>query len=415
MVRAMFYKDVFVPKQRHIKATVKLRTSTQRAQVQALIDSGATDNFISPMLANQYKLPLEKIDHPRIIHNVDGTCNSLGSVTHATNLEVSYGINKVMQHFFIINLGGDEMLLGYPFLAQTNPPIDWKEGKFYGNIIIATEDAGQWTPERQDTFPIRVDPEMYETEEPDLTFIPNNERGIVHYPKKLLRRTTTAIELAVQAADKKERPWQEQVPKVYHQYRKVFSEEAAQRFPGKRPYDHAIELTDDAPAAMDCKIYSLAPAEQTALNKFLKEHLKKKYIKRSNSNYASPFFFVKKKDGKLRPVQDYRRLNKYTVRNQYPLPLIKELITKICNKDWFTKFDVRWGYNNIRIHKGDKWKAAFKTNRGLFEPKVMFFGLTNSPATFQTMMDDIFREEIAKGEVIIYMDNILIPTKGTLH
>jgi len=70
--------------------------------------------------------------------------------------------------------------------------------------------------------------------------------------------------------------------------------------------------------------------------------------------------------------------------------------------------DIRWGYNNIRIKEGDEWKAAFRTNQGLFEPLVMFFGLTNSPATFQTMMNDIFREEIAEGWVVIYMDDILV-------
>jgi hypothetical protein len=73
--------------------------------------------------------------------------------------------------------------------------------------------------------------------------------------------------------------------------------------------------------------------------------------------------------------------------------------------------DVRWGYNNICIKDGDTWKAAFRTNRGLFEPLVMFFGLTNSPATFQTMMNDIFREEIAEGWVVIYMDDILVFSK----
>jgi hypothetical protein len=73
--------------------------------------------------------------------------------------------------------------------------------------------------------------------------------------------------------------------------------------------------------------------------------------------------------------------------------------------------DVRWGYNNIRIKDGDTWKAAFRTNRGLFEPLVMFFGLTNSLATFQTMMNDIFREEIAEGWVVIYMDDILVFSK----
>jgi Reverse transcriptase (RNA-dependent DNA polymerase) len=118
--------------------------------------------------------------------------------------------------------------------------------------------------------------------------------------------------------------------------------------------------------------------------------------------------FMQKKDGKLQPVQDYHNLNKWTVPNKYPLPLIPDLIHSIARKMLFTKFDVQWGYNNIPIKPGDEWKAAFKTSEGLFEPTVMFFGLTNSPAMFQTMMDDIFQEEIAQGWVKIYMDDIII-------
>jgi hypothetical protein len=126
---------------------------------------------------------------------------------------------------------------------------------------------------------------------------------------------------------------------------------------------------------------------------------------------ASPFFFVKKKDGRLRPVQDYRKLNLVTVKNAYPLPLISDLINQLRGARYFTKLDVRWGYNNVRIKKGDEWKAAFRTNRGLFEPLVMFFGLTNSPATFQTMMNEVFQDLIAKGNVAIYLDDILIFSK----
>jgi len=96
------------------------------------------------------------------------------------------------------------------------------------------------------------------------------------------------------------------------------------------------------------------------------------------------------------------------IKNKYPLPLISDLIDKLKNATIFTKFDVRWGYNNVCIHPGDEWKAAFKTNCGLFEPQVMFFGLTNSPATFQAMMNKIFTEEIREGHVVIYLDDILI-------
>jgi Reverse transcriptase (RNA-dependent DNA polymerase) len=75
---------------------------------------------------------------------------------------------------------------------------------------------------------------------------------------------------------------------------------------------------------------------------------------------------------------------------------------------YFTKLDLRWGYNNVQIKKGDKWKAAFRTNRGLFEPMVMLFGLCNSPAMFQAMMDDYFHDMIDEGWLVIYMDDILI-------
>jgi len=102
------------------------------------------------------------------------------------------------------------------------------------------------------------------------------------------------------------------------------------------------------------------------------------------------------------------------IRNTYPLLLIKELVQQLVKKKWFTKFDICWGYNNVCIKNGNQWKAAFKTNRGLFEPTIMFFGLTNSPATFQTMMDEIFKEEVTLGNLFIYMDDILIATTGSL-
>ena len=90
------------------------------------------------------------------------------------------------------------------------------------------------------------------------------------------------------------------------------------------------------------------------------------------------------------------------------MPLIQELVDKLKGSRVFSKLDVRWGYNNVRIKEGDEWKAAFRTNRGLFEPTVMFFGLTNSPATFQTMMNDILRDLIDEGHVTVYLDDVLI-------
>jgi hypothetical protein len=254
MIRVVFNADAFVPKQQSVKATVKLRTKDKKGQVKALIDSGATDNFIAPTLARRYKFPTYKLGQPRTIHNVDGTQNSLRNITEATDLEVYYGPIMKKETFFIINLGGDEMLLGYPFLSNTNPPINWKTSTFYGNVTIATKDAHLWTPERQLQLLKEIKPEMYETEKHDPHFIPSNKRGTILYPKKYLRKTTTATDLAIEARDKKEQTWQEIVPKPYHAYGKVFNEIKAMHFPKSRPWDHAIEFTEDIPKTIDCKL-----------------------------------------------------------------------------------------------------------------------------------------------------------------
>ena len=126
---------------------------------------------------------------------------------------------------------------------------------------------------------------------------------------------------------------------------------------------------------------------------------------------ASPVFFIKKKDGTLWLVQDYRALNALTIKNRYLLPLISELVNQLRGAKYFTKLDIRWGYNNVHMKEGDEWKVAFCMNRGLFEPLVMFFRLMNSPSTFQTMMNDIFHNLIMEGVVCVYLDDILIFSK----
>src|SRR5882724_2060071 len=99
-----------------------------------------------------------------------------------------------------------------------------------------------------------------------------------------------------------------------------------------------------------------------------------------------------------------------TMKNTYPLPLIPDILNKVskAKAKYFMKLDICWGYTNMHIKEGDEWKTTFWMNQGLFKPLVMFFGLMNSPATFQTMMNDIFKELIDEGVVTIYMDDILI-------
>jgi hypothetical protein len=204
-------------------------------------------------------------------------------------------------------------------------------------------------------------------------------------------KTNIATELAIEENSKKIDKMDKQlVPAKYHRYLDIFSKEKAHHFPESRPWNYKIEMKEGF-EPKSFKNYNLH--WQNELDKFLKKNLKKGYIQPSQSPMASPFFFVSKKNGKFQPCQDYRYLNNWMVKNSYPLPLVLEIMDKLKGTKYFTKLDICWDYNNVQIRKGDKWKAAFKTNKGLFKPTVMFFGMCNSPATFQanifmTMIDN---------------------------
>ena len=138
------------------------------------------------------------------------------------------------------------------------------------------------------------------------------------------------------------------------------------------------------------KVYSLSREERGEVQAFVEDQLWKGYIQPSKSPQTSPVHFMAKKDGKRRMVQDYRHINQWTIRNGYLLPLIADILDRVGKRKMFTKLDLRWGYNNVRIKEGDEWKAAFTMHIRAYEPTVMYFRLTNSPATFQTMMNDLF-------------------------
>src|ERR1700761_3038769 len=381
---------------------VFVNTRSIRAETSALLDCGATENFVHIDYARKKRLPVKMLTTPRKIINVDGTANAQGDIKFYTDLQVQQGKRRVLLRFFLTDIGDRDFILGYPWFGAMQPNIDWARGWIASEqlpVIFRTKDS-----RRLLLVPRQVNvPRQPPHQTTHLAFVtyPSNVRS----PKQ-----TLASQLA-ERHQTKEKP---SLPEEYKRHAKVFSEQEAQRFPGPRIWDHAIELKKDAPATIPGRVYALTQSEQKALQEFLSEHLRKGYIRPSKSPYASPFFFIKKKDGKLRPVQDYRRVNEWTIRNRYPLPLIPELINRVKGSSLFSKFDVRWGYNNVRIKAGDEWKAAFITNEGLFEPRVMFFGLTNSPATFQTMMNAIFAQELREGWVTIYMDDILIHTADDL-
>ena len=140
---------------------------------------------------------------------------------------------------------------------------------------------------------------------------------------------------------------------------------------------------------------------------YITENLREGFIRRSQSPCGAPIVFTKKVDRTLRLCVDYRGLNKITIKNRYPLQLIGKLLERISRAKYFTKFDVRDGYNQLRIASGEEWKTVFRCHYGLFEYMVMPFGLCNAPGTFQHYLNDTFRDFLDEF-LMVYLDDMLI-------
>jgi hypothetical protein len=196
------------------------------------------------------------------------------------------------------------------------------------------------------------------------------------------------------------------IPAEYQDYADVFSKTEAHKLPEHRPYDLSIPLQEGtAPPLLP--VYNLSPLELDVLRKYIDENLRKGFIRHSQSPAGAPILFVKKADGSLRLCVDYRGINKITIKNRYPLPLIPELLDKVGKAKRFTALDMRDGYHLLRMAKGEEWKTAFRTRYGLFEYNVVPFGLCNAPAAFQHLMNDVLREYLDVF-VVIYLDDVLI-------
>jgi len=200
---------------------------------------------------------------------------------------------------------------------------------------------------------------------------------------------------------------EELVPRKILKWRKVFGKVESERMPTRKVWDHAIDLKEIFKPQKK-RIYPLSKNERKKVQKFMEDQLRKGYIRPSKSPQMSLVFFVKKKNGSKQMVMDYYNLNDQIVKNNYLLPLITELMS---SKKVFTKMDLRWGFNNVRIKEEDEWKGAFTMHVGSFEPIVIFFRMTNLPAIFQVIMNEILRDFINKEKVAAFIDNVLVGTE----
>ncbi len=200
------------------------------------------------------------------------------------------------------------------------------------------------------------------------------------------------------------------IKQVLDEFSNVMPEDLLEDLAPKRRIDHVIEVMPGV-APLAKAPYRMSHEELRELKVQLEELLMKGYIKPSKLSYGAPILFVHKKDGMLKMCVDYKALNRAMVKNQYPLPRINDLFYRLSGAKVFSKIDLRSRYYQIRVAEGDEEKTVCRTRYGSYEFLVMPFGLTNAPATFCTLMNDIFREWL-DDFVVVYIDNILIYSRS---
>ena len=240
----------------------------------ALIDSGASRNFINTSLVKEWNLPLITLNNPKQICTIDGSSVKSGKVWHRVELPIRINNHNHISSFLVCDLGEYPIVLGLRWLTKHNPTVNWLERTITFQSPYCQENC------------LPLEHIMASMEEP---------------------------------LDEIDVGSQEQIPRAYHEYLKVFGEEEFKALPPHRPYDISIDLVDGAQLPMG-PIYSMTPSETRALKKHLDEELANGKMRPTKSPGGAPVMFVKKADGSLRLVVDYQKLNAITIKDRHPLP-----------------------------------------------------------------------------------------------
>jgi hypothetical protein len=330
-----------------------------------LVDSGSSACFIDQararLLSGAHKLP-----RPIPVQVAGGAL--LESTDYFPQLAWSAAGAEFHDTFRVLSLASYDGIIGLDWLGKYSPMIThWEEG------WLAIQHEGKQV--------------VLQGEGADLC-----------------THAVVELHLVREAAETEPVPIKPEVQAVLDKYASVFA--APTGLPPRRRYDHHIPLVPGARPVSKCP-YRVAPELKTEIERQVQELLDQGVITHSSSAFGSPVLLVKKGDRTWRLVIDYRHLNALTVKGKYPLPVIDELLDELAGAKWFSKLDLKAGYHQIRLAPGEEHKTAFQTHNGHFEFKVMAFGLTGAPATFQHAMNASLAPVLRKF-ALVFFDDILI-------
>lgn len=356
-----------------------------RPGIEALVDGGSQLNLMSAVLAKELDLHVSPL--PKMVAEGVGGVELPIYGTTTTNVAITDSRGRVQVHrvpFVVSDLKRYKVYLGLPWIDDCDPKLSYMSRR----LLFKGEKSKD-----QPKF------EKLAIEDADLF-------------EETMRSPTTDVYACLVNSVGQIEPIDAKsgsIPSEYHDFEDLGSIDDARTLPSHGAQDLALDIEPGASPPYQ-PLYSLSATELEILRKYLADYLQRGWIRHSRSPAGAPILFAKKKDGTLRLCVDYRGLNKVTVKNRHPLPLITESLEQLAEARFYTKLDVREAYHRIRIKEGDEWKTAFRTRYGHFEYTVMPFGLTNAPAQFQAYINQALIG-LVDITCIVYLDDILVFSK----
>ncbi|KAL0539505.1 hypothetical protein IC582_023720 [Cucumis melo] len=376
------------------KGTMKIRGTICDREVIILIDSGATHNFIHRGVVEELALPLERRNKFGVTIG-DGTALEGNGICKTVEIKLPELI--IVADFLVIELGGVDVVLGMQWLSTTGfMEIHWPSMTMVFMVgssqVILKGDPSLTKAECS----LKTISKTWEEE----------DQGFLIEFQKIEIEAGSEVE-----SEKEEEGEESNLPMIRNLLAKnriIF--ELPKGLPPKRAVDHRI-LIQEGQNPINVRPYKYGYIQKGEIERLVSEMLQAEIIRPSRSPYSSPVLLVKKKDGGWRFCVDYRKLNQVTIADKFPIPVIEELLDELHGAEVFSKLDLRSGYHQIRMKEEDIEKTAFRTHEGHYEFLVMPFGLTNAPATFQSLMNQIFRPFLRRF-VLVFFDDILIYSKN---